>query len=42
VVPGPRAAPDPTSGSVRPKAPISSIRAIAGSQRCRCSADPHT
>nr|WP_261818387.1 hypothetical protein [Nocardioides sp. OK12] len=32
---------EPTSGSVRPKAPISSIRAIAGSQRSRCSSEPH-
>ena len=33
VVARPPAIPDPTSGSVSPKAPISSIRAIAGSQR---------
>ena len=33
VVARPPAIPEPTSGSVSPKAPISSIRAIAGSQR---------
>ena len=41
VVARPPAIPEPTSGSVRPKAPISSIRAIAGSQRSRCSSEPH-
>ena len=33
---------EPTSGSVSPNAPISSIRAIAGSQRSRCSSDPQS
>ena len=33
---------EPCSGSVRPKAPISSIRAIAGSHRSRCSSEPHS
>ena len=32
---------EPTSGSVSAKAPIFSSRAIAGSQRCFCSSDPH-
>ena len=31
---------EPWSGSVRPKAPICSIRAMAGSQRCFCSSEP--
>ena len=38
---GRRRSPEPTSGSVSPNAPISSIRAIAGSQRSRCSSEPH-
>ena len=42
VVVSPRAAPEPVSGSVSPNAPISSIRAIGGSQRCFCSSDPQT
>ena len=33
---------EPVSGSVSPNAPISSIRAIAGSQRSRCSSEPHS
>ena len=41
VVVSPPATPDPTSGSVRPNAPIFSIRAISGSQRCFCSSEPH-
>jgi hypothetical protein len=40
VVRRPRATSEPESGSVRPKAPISSIRAIAGSQRSFCSSEP--
>ena len=32
---------EPTSGSVSPKAPICSIRAMAGSQRSCCSGEPH-
>ena len=40
VVVRPPAAPEPTSGSVSPKAPIFSIRAIGGSQRCFCSSRP--
>ncbi len=31
---------EPCCGSVRPKAPIFSMRAIAGSHRCRCSSEP--
>ena len=31
---------EPPSGSVRPKQPIASPRAIAGSQRCFCSSLP--
>ena len=31
---------EPCSGSVRPKAPIFSIRAISGSHRSRCSSSP--
>ena len=41
VVVSPPATPEPTSGSVRPNAPIFSIRAIAGSQRSFCSSEPH-
>ena len=41
VVVSPPATPDPTSGSVSPNAPIFSIRAISGSQRCFCSSEPH-
>jgi len=33
-------APKPTSGSVRPKQPIFSKRAIGGSHFCFCSSDP--
>jgi hypothetical protein len=40
VVRRPRATSEPASGSVSPKAPSSSMRAIAGSQRCFCSSDP--
>jgi hypothetical protein len=40
VVRSPRAASDPESGSVSPNAPISCIRAIAGSQRSFCSSEP--
>ncbi|TMK38580.1 MAG: hypothetical protein E6G66_18395 [Actinobacteria bacterium] len=40
VVVRPPAAPEPTSGSVSPKAPIFSIRAIAGSHCAFCSSDP--
>ena len=40
VVARPPAIPEPVSGSVSPKAPISSIRAIAGSHRSRCSSEP--
>ena len=32
---------EPESGSVSPNAPIRSMRAMAGSQRCFCSSDPH-
>ena len=35
-----RLAPEPTSGSVRPKQPIFSKRAIGGSHFCFCSSDP--
>ena len=38
----PPATSDPPSGSVRPNAPISSIRCMAGSQRSCCSGDPHS
>ena len=41
VVAQPAGDPGAVSGSVRPKAPISSIRAIAGSQRSCCSSEPH-
>jgi hypothetical protein len=40
VVLSPPAIPEPCSGSVRPNAPMSSMRAIAGSQRSCCSGDP--
>ena len=40
VVRRPRATSEPASGSVSPNAPISSIRAIAGSQRSFCSSEP--
>jgi hypothetical protein len=40
VVARPREAPEPTSGSVSPNAPSSSMRAMAGSHRCFCSSDP--
>ena len=33
--------PEPTSGSVRPKQPIFSKRAIGGSHFCFCSSDPN-
>ncbi len=42
VVASPPAIPEPCSGSVRANAPRSSIRAIAGSHRSCCSADPHS
>lgn len=32
---------EPTSGSVRPKQPISSPAAMPGSQRCFCSSEPY-
>ena len=38
----PRAASDPTSGSVSANAPIFSSLAIDGSQRCFCSSEPHS
>ena len=34
------AAPEPTSGSVKPKQPIFSKRAIGGSHFCFCSSEP--
>ena len=40
VVRMPPATSEPPSGSVSPNAPIVSIRAIEGSQRCRCSSVP--
>src|SRR5258708_12867097 len=40
VVISPPDAPEPTSGSVRPKQPIFSNRAIGGSHFCFCSSDP--
>jgi hypothetical protein len=40
VVSIPRATPEPTSGSVRPKAPIASKRAMRGSHSSFCSSDP--
>src|SRR6202021_78210 len=40
VVPRPRDAPEPTRGSVRPKDPIFSSRAIGGNHFFFCSSDP--
>ena len=40
VVSRPAPAPEPTSGSVSPKQPIFSMRAIGGSHFCFCSSDP--
>src|ERR1700689_3676040 len=40
VVVRPPDAPEPTSGSVKPKEPIFSRRAIGGSHFCFCSSDP--
>src|SRR5258705_7780805 len=40
VVNKPPDAPEPTNGSVRPKQPILSNRAIGGSHFCFCSSDP--
>src|SRR5277367_3719318 len=40
VVVRPPPEPEPTSGSVRPKHPIFSMRAIGGSHFCFCSSDP--
>src|SRR5437773_1160851 len=40
VVSKPPDAPEPTNGSVRPKQPIFSKRAIGGSHFCFCSSDP--
>src|SRR5437667_2873034 len=40
VVKSPPLVPDPTSGSVRPKQPIFSHRAIGGSHFFFCSSDP--
>ena len=37
---GRRSCPEPTSGSVKPKQPIFSQRAIGGSHFCFCSSDP--
>ena len=42
VVRMPPATSEPPSGSVSPKAPISSIRCIAGNQRCCCSGEPQS
>src|SRR5271154_1473739 len=41
VVVRPPDAPEPTNGSVRPKQPIFSKRAIGGNHFCFCSSDPH-
>ena len=41
VVVKPPEVPDPTSGSVSPKEPIFSMRAMGGNQRCFCSSEPH-
>src|SRR5690606_40152232 len=41
VVVSPPAVPDPTNGSVNPKAPIFSKRCIAGSHSSFCASDPH-
>ena len=40
VVSRPPPAPEPTNGSVSPKQPIFSMRAIGGSHFCFCSSDP--
>src|SRR6266700_3123150 len=40
MVVSPPLVPEPTSGSVRPKQPIFSQRAIGGSHFCFCSSDP--
>src|SRR3989442_2052451 len=40
VVSRPAPAPEPTNGSVSPKQPIFSMRAIGGSHFCFCSSDP--
>ena len=40
VVRRPREVPEPTSGSVKPKEPIFSSRAIGGSHFCFCSSEP--
>src|SRR5258705_13916479 len=40
VVVRPPDAPEPTSGSVRPKQPIFSKRAIGGNHFCFCSSEP--
>src|SRR6202021_2336730 len=40
VVNSPPPAPEPPSGSVSPKQPIFSMRAIGGSHFCFCSSDP--
>ena len=40
VVVSPPPVPEPTSGSVRPKQPIFSRRAIGGSHFCFCSSEP--
>ena len=42
VVRSPRATSEPASGSVRANAPIFSMVRIAGSQRVRCSSEPHS
>ena len=42
VVVRPRATPEPTSGSVSPKAPTRSQRRSAGSHSACCSSDPHS
>src|SRR5690606_6261296 len=41
VVVSPPAVPDPTNGSVNPKAPIFSKRCIAASHSSFCASDPH-
>src|SRR5690606_19176146 len=41
VVVKPPAVPDPTSGSVRPKAPIFSNRCILGNHSSFCASEPH-
>ena len=42
VVVSPPPVPEPTSGSVRPKHPIFSRRAIGGSHFCFCSSEPNS